>query len=148
MWCVCWATIVKPAETAVARNGSVNTPVTTQWLSSHHVKAITDTHWTTEGLLEVVFSVQSMSRLHNKDQLPLPVSPSTVRVQSPEKSLETVCRQTVSWELQKLVADRGDSLGTQRMGNVRRWKPLPSSIVKTVTENTSLFETVICKVQS
>jgi hypothetical protein len=31
----------------------------------------------------------------------------------------------VSWEL--LVAEAGDSSGTQRKGNVRRWKPLSSN---------------------
>jgi hypothetical protein len=35
-------------------NGSVNTPVTGQWLSSHHVITTTDMHATTEELLEVV----------------------------------------------------------------------------------------------
>jgi hypothetical protein len=33
-----------------------------QWLSSHHVTAATNMHATTEELLEVVFSVQSMLR--------------------------------------------------------------------------------------
>jgi hypothetical protein len=27
----------------------------------------------------------------------------------------------------KIVAEAGDSSGTQRKGNVRRWKPLPSN---------------------
>jgi hypothetical protein len=28
---------------------------------------------------------------------------------------------------EKLVAEAGDSSGTQRKGNVRRWKPLPKN---------------------
>jgi hypothetical protein len=31
------------------------------------------------------------------------------------------------------VTEAGDSSGTQRKRNVRRWKPLPSNAVKTVT---------------
>jgi hypothetical protein len=33
--------------------------------------AITDTHETIEGLVEAVFSVRSVPRLNNEDQLPL-----------------------------------------------------------------------------
>jgi hypothetical protein len=44
---------------------------------------------------------------------------------------------------EKLVAEARDSSGTQRKGNVHRWKPLPSSAVKTVTENTILCMIVI-----
>jgi hypothetical protein len=47
---------------------------------------------------------------------------------------------------EKLVAEAGDSFGTQRRGNARRWKPLPSSAVKTMTENISPWVVVICKV--
>jgi hypothetical protein len=39
---------------------------------------------------------------------------------------------------EKLVAEVGDSSGTQRKGDVRRGKMLPSSAVKTVTG------TVVC----
>jgi hypothetical protein len=39
---------------------------------------------------------------------------------------------------EKLVAEARDSSGTQRKGNVRRWKPLPSIAVKTVAGNISL----------
>jgi hypothetical protein len=55
------------------------------------------------------------------------------------------CRQTVSWELQKLEAEASDSSETRRKGNVCRWKPLPSSTVKTLTEKTTLYVIVICK---
>jgi hypothetical protein len=48
-------------------------------------------------------------------------------------------------QLRLAVAETGDSLGTQRKENVHCWKPLPSSAVKTVTENVSLFVIVICK---
>jgi hypothetical protein len=49
---------------------------------------------------------------------------------------------------EKLVSNSRYSSGTQRKGNVHCWKPLLSSTVKTVTENTSLCEMVICKVES
>jgi hypothetical protein len=60
--CLLKARIVKPAETAVARDGTANTPFARQWLSSRHVIAATDTHVTIEELLEAVFSSQSMPR--------------------------------------------------------------------------------------
>jgi hypothetical protein len=44
------------------------------------------------------------------------------------------------------VAKAGDISGTQRKGNVPCWKMLSSRAVKTVTENTTLFVVVICKV--
>jgi hypothetical protein len=50
------------------------------------------------------------------------------------------------WELQKLVAEAGDTSGTQGKGSVRRWKPLLSKVMKTVIDNTSLCVIVICKV--
>jgi hypothetical protein len=33
----------------------------------------------------------------------------------------------VSCRCEKLVTEAGESSGTQRKGNVRRWKPLPSN---------------------
>jgi hypothetical protein len=56
------------------------------------------------------------------------------------------CNSDFDWELQKLVAEARHSSGTHRKGNVRRWKPLLSSAVETVTKNTSLRVLVICKV--
>jgi hypothetical protein len=50
-------------------NNSANTPVAGQWLSIRHVIA-TDTHAAIEDLLKAVFSVLSMSRLYNEDQMP------------------------------------------------------------------------------
>jgi hypothetical protein len=47
---------------------------------------------------------------------------------------------------EKLVVEARDSSGTHRKGNVCRRKFLPSSTVKTMTENTSPCVTVICKV--
>jgi hypothetical protein len=44
----------------------------------------------------------------------------------------------VSCCCEKLVAEAGDRLGTQRKGNVRRWKPLPSNGSEDVTVDTSL----------
>jgi hypothetical protein len=55
-------------------------------LSSRHVLAATDKQATTEELLEAVFTVQSMPRLYNEDQLPL-------RVESNRESLQAVGRQ-------------------------------------------------------
>jgi hypothetical protein len=65
--CLLKARIVKPAETAVA----------SEWLSSRHVNADTDTLATTEELLEAVFSVRSVPRLYKEDQLSLQVSRRT-----------------------------------------------------------------------
>jgi hypothetical protein len=52
-----------------------------QYLSSRRVKASVDMHTTVEELWEVVFSMQSVLRLYNEEQLPLTVSHS-VRVDS------------------------------------------------------------------
>jgi hypothetical protein len=48
----------------------------------------------------------------------------------------------------ELVAEARESSGTQRNGNVRRLKPLPSNGSEDVTENTSLCVIVNCKVLS
>jgi hypothetical protein len=52
----------------------------------------------------------------------------------------------------KLVAEAGDSSGTQRKGNVRRWKPLPRNGREYVTEDTCVCVCVCvimnCKVKS
>jgi hypothetical protein len=47
-----------------------------------------------------------------------------------------------------LVAEDGDSSGTQSLGNVRRWKPLPSKGSEDVTVDNSVCVTVNCKVWS
>jgi hypothetical protein len=39
---------------------------------------------------------------------------------------------------EKLVAEAGDSSGTQKKGNVRRWKPLPSDGSDDVAVDTSV----------
>jgi hypothetical protein len=93
-----------------------------------------DTHTTIEELLVAVFSVRAVPRLFNENQLQLRVS----------RERETVGRESVV-RSEKPVAEAGDISGTQRKGNVLRWKPLPSSAVKTVTENTSLCVIMICK---
>jgi hypothetical protein len=54
-------------------NGSANTPVARQWLSSRHVITATDTH----AIMEAVFTVWSVPRLYNEGQLPLRESPET-----------------------------------------------------------------------
>jgi hypothetical protein len=58
-------------------NGSINTPVVSHWLSSHHVIVAADTYATVEELLEALFSVQSMPGLYNTYQLPLQMSSET-----------------------------------------------------------------------
>jgi hypothetical protein len=89
------AKIMESADIAIARERLLNTPIARPWLSSRHVKAATDTHETIKELLEAAFSVRSVPRLYNEDQVPLPVSPSRVRVKNLEESREKVCRQSV-----------------------------------------------------
>jgi hypothetical protein len=122
-------------------NGSANPVIAKQWLSSRRVKAVTHTHATIEEMLEAMFSVRSVPRLCNENQLPLTNSPSRVRVER-----ESAGSQLRSCCCENLVAETWDSSGTQRKRNVRRWKPLPSSALKTVTENTSLCVILIFKV--
>jgi hypothetical protein len=81
--------------------------------------AATDTHATIEELLEAAFSVRSVTRLYVEDQLPLPVSQESLQAGSQLKV--AVVRS------EKLVAEAEASPGTQRKGNVRLWKPLPSN---------------------
>jgi hypothetical protein len=47
-------------------NGSANTPVARQWLSSRHVIAAADKHATIEELLEAFFPMRFVPRLYNK----------------------------------------------------------------------------------
>jgi hypothetical protein len=61
-------------------------------------------------LLEAAFSVQSVLTLYNVDHLPL------------RDSYEAAVRRVGGW--------------CEMAGNVLRWKTLPSSAVKTVTEST------------
>jgi hypothetical protein len=56
-------------------NSFADAPVAGQWPSSCHMMAATDTHTTTEELLEALFSLQSAPRLYNGDQLPFQVDP-------------------------------------------------------------------------
>jgi hypothetical protein len=53
----------------------------------------------------------------------------------------------VSCFCENVVAEAGDSSGTQRKGNVRSWKPLPSNGNEEVTVDT-VYVTVNCNVQS
>jgi hypothetical protein len=52
----------------------------------------------------------------------------------------------VSYCCEKLVAEAGDSSGTQRMGNVLPWKPLLSTSSEDVPVDTSVCMIVNCKV--
>jgi hypothetical protein len=72
---------VKSAETAVAKESPATisitklqqpkqAPIARQWLSKRHVTAATLTYTNIEELLEAVFSMRSMTKLFNKDQLP------------------------------------------------------------------------------
>jgi hypothetical protein len=72
----------------------------------------------------------------------------SVRVDSESREcLESDSQLRVAAERsEKLVAEVGGSSGTQSQGNVHCWKSLPSSAVKTVTENISMCVIVICKV--
>jgi hypothetical protein len=49
------------------------------------------------------------------------------------------CSVVLSCCCEKLVAEAGDRLETQRKGNVHRWKPLPSSGNEHVTVDTSMY---------
>lgn len=62
-------------------NGSLNTPVAMQWLTGRDVVSAVHTDAVIEELLLVAFSVRSVSRLCNEDQLSLSVSPNKVRVE-------------------------------------------------------------------
>jgi hypothetical protein len=59
------------------------------------------------------------------------VSPSRVRDESQS-------RESAGSQLSVAEPKAAGSSGTQRKGNVCRWKPLPNSVVKTVIENTSM----------
>jgi hypothetical protein len=58
-------------------NGSVNTPVVRQWISSRYAEDATDTYAKIQELLLAVFSVRSVAMLYNEDQLPLRESSET-----------------------------------------------------------------------
>jgi hypothetical protein len=57
------------------------------------------------------------------------------------------CRGTVIISLccEKPIAEAGDTSGTQRNGNVRRWQPLPTNGSEDVTMDTSVCVVVNCK---
>jgi hypothetical protein len=102
-WCVCWKPEVwSQQRQSLLRNGSVNTPVAGQWLSSRHVKASTYTHATIEELYEAVISVRSVPRLYNDDQLSLAVISVWKRGQIPPlwpcKSKEATKRKSQIWD--------------------------------------------------
>jgi hypothetical protein len=52
-------------------------------------------------------------------------------------SLEKCCGSVVvNYCCENLEDEAGDSSGTQRKGNIRRWKPLPSKGIEDVTVDT------------
>jgi hypothetical protein len=67
--CLLKTRIVKPTETTVTRERlSKNKHVAKQWFSTRHEIAATGTHATIEKMLQEVFSVRFVPRLHNKEQ--------------------------------------------------------------------------------
>jgi hypothetical protein len=56
---------------SVLGNGSANTSIARQCLSNRHVIAATVAYAEIGGLLEAVFSVESVPRQYNEEQLPL-----------------------------------------------------------------------------
>jgi hypothetical protein len=72
LWHVCWKPeLWSQQRQTLLRNGSADTSVVRQWLSSRHVMTATDKHATIEELLEAVFSVRPFPSPYNEDQLPL-----------------------------------------------------------------------------
>jgi hypothetical protein len=151
----------------------LNFSVARQWLSSRHVIATIDTHAKQKTCWKLCFlcgpwmlhtdyyrkgSVEKenlwswVSRTWRQDEL-IGGKPPVVKwlwlvitreyEQSPNRE---------SWDgsqkSKRAVSDDRQPARTwaRKQGNVHCWKPLPSSTVKTVTENTSLCMTVICKV--
>jgi hypothetical protein len=62
--------------------------------------------------------------------------------------LEDCCSSVLSCCCEKLAVEAVDSSGTQRKGNVRRWKPLPYNDSEDVTVGTGVCvcKTMNCKV--
>jgi hypothetical protein len=71
------ARTVEPDKELLLWNSSATTPIAGQWFSMCHVITIRDARAAIEDPLAAVFSVQSVSRLYNKGQLPLRDSPET-----------------------------------------------------------------------
>jgi hypothetical protein len=103
-------------------NGSANTSVARQWFNSRHLMAATDTHTTIEELLEAVFSVRSVRRLYNEDQLPL------------RESLESAVRSVGGWcEMAASLRGREPgNRGTSTVGShyqAALWRPWLRTLV-------------------
>jgi hypothetical protein len=97
MACLLKARIVKLPERAVPR----------ERLNNRHKLAATNTHATIVELLETMFSVRSVPSLYKEDQLPFE------RESAGGQLRVAVVRSN------KLVAEAGNSSGTQRKKNVR-----------------------------
>jgi hypothetical protein len=78
-----------------------------------------------------VFSTRSIPRCYKHSQLAVAVSLSVIGVNGVSGVSESVGELVTGLLLfshcEKLVVEAGDSSGTLRMGNARRWKLLPSS---------------------
>jgi hypothetical protein len=86
-----------------------------------------------------LFSTRSVLRCYKQGQLAVAVS---WWASEWDNSGSTV---VVSCYCEKLIAEAGDSSGTQRKGNVRRWKPLPSNGSEDVTvENRERERLCVC----
>jgi hypothetical protein len=80
-----------------------------------------------------VFYTQSVPRCYKQDKLGVARSQLENRWGS----------DVVSCCCEKLVAEAGDSSGTQRKGNVRCWKPLPSN---GASEDCNRLRRLVCPV--
>jgi hypothetical protein len=111
------------AKPAVASEQLCKQTAARRWLISCHVIATTDTHATMEELLDAVFSVRSVPRLYDEDWLKFENSGARERERERESEAERQLR-VASVRSEKLVAEAGDSSGTQKKGNIHRWKQL------------------------
>jgi hypothetical protein len=106
----------------------------------------TDTHATTEELLEAVFSVRSVSGLYNDGQLPLWDSPVTA-VRRAGGWCEMAASLRVSQSRERICIQSVGSCSEKLIAEARLLEATPKQrLVKTLIENTSLCVIVICKV--
>jgi hypothetical protein len=120
-------------------NGSVNTSVARQWLSSRHVIAATDTHATIVEILDAVFSVRSVPRFYKEDQLELQ---GLVRGSEGRQSVKSCSCE--KWEVG--CWSRGQFENPKEEECPQLEEATKQRLMKTVTENTSLCVIMICKV--
>jgi hypothetical protein len=103
------------------RNGSANTPVAGQWLSSRQVMAAAGTHATIGQLLGAVFSVRSVPGLYKTTSWYY-------------ESLDTVVRRAGGWceMAASLLGREAGSRGTASAGSryqATQWRPWLRTLV-------------------